>query len=207
MFNITPVEEQAPMPTESHTQAHNAKLSFEQVHEIRTRVAAGERIKDVSTRMGVGNTTVYLVARGRIYRSHPTPWVEGKVARPYNAKLTDEQVCEIRRRYPTTPVRVLAEEFGVSKNTIMQAAKGHSYTDAPASPAPAKRAQLTAEQVAQARRLYRSGLSMRDVGARLGVSEKAASNAIRGITRRWAGVVDGIPPIPPRSVGRRKGGK
>jgi len=50
---------------------YSAKLTPEQVMEIRRRRAAGEMLADLSVEYGVGATTISNIARGKLWRHLP----------------------------------------------------------------------------------------------------------------------------------------
>jgi hypothetical protein len=132
VFNLSEVVRQG-------ARAGNASMTDEEACEIYRRAGEGAAIADLADAFGFPVETVRRIAFGRTYR-HIT---EGKPARPpqkargprsANAKLTADQVREIRRRYkdgrglrgPDGRVvaghpdsgPALAAEFGVSLHLV-----------------------------------------------------------------------------------------
>jgi DNA invertase Pin-like site-specific DNA recombinase len=97
----------------------NAKLDWEKVREIRQRLAAGERMKDVAKAYGVGwgaiHNIKYHVTWKEAGEEIPVPRMGGYLDR----KLTFAQAQEIRERIKSgESITKVAAEFGVSKAVI-----------------------------------------------------------------------------------------
>lgn len=102
-----------------------AKLTQEQVLDIRRRAAAGETQQSIADRHGISFQNVSLVALGKTW-SYPgaAPLPEGQdrrrrgAANP-RAKLSGADVREIRRRYANGETqKSLAVAFGVSQSNV-----------------------------------------------------------------------------------------
>lgn len=97
----------------------NAKLDWEKVREIRQRLAAGERMKDLAEEYGVGWLAIhnikYHVTWKEAGEEIPIPRRGGYLDR----KLTFAQAQEIRERLKSgESIARVAAEFGVSKGII-----------------------------------------------------------------------------------------
>ncbi|MGL5064727.1 MAG: HNH endonuclease [Microcoleus sp.] len=97
----------------------NAKLDWDKVREIRQRLAAGERMKDLAEEYGVGWLAIhnikYHVTWKEADEEIPIPRIGGYLDR----KLTFVQAQEIRERIKAgESIAIIAAEFGVSKGVI-----------------------------------------------------------------------------------------
>lgn len=113
-----------------------------------------------------------------------------------NAKLTSSQVVEIVKRHRSgESPKSLACEFGVSQTHISRIMAGCSWRSATDGIVEGYvfnedranlrgefngRAKLTAETVAEARKLHASGISSNDIARRFGVSFSTMHSAIKG---------------------------
>lgn len=103
------------------------KLTFDQVHEIRTSELSHAAL---AKRFGVGEVTVLEARRGGTWKDHPTPPI---ISRRKGAQtLTAEAVHRIRTC--GLPDEVLAEEYGVTYAAVIQARRGRSWPDHPTPP-------------------------------------------------------------------------
>lgn len=148
-----------------------------------------------------------MVAKGRSpkgdrhgRRKNPACILRGE--RHSRAKLTEMQVVEIRARFAAggTAAKAIAEEYGVSRNTIERVLSGYSWshTAGPEQVAEACRiittnrtvftprgdrnrnSRFTAEQVLDIRARYAAGgVSQRRLAADHGVSQAAISKIVR----------------------------
>ncbi len=100
----------------------NAKLTDADVPEIRRRLAAGEKQRDLAAVFKVSQHLIGLVNRG--HRG------SGAV-KPRQLKLNPEMVIHLRTRYAKGGVShsQLATELGVSKSTIGQALSRRHWSD------------------------------------------------------------------------------
>jgi DNA invertase Pin-like site-specific DNA recombinase len=97
----------------------NAKLDWEKVREIRQKLAAGERVKDVAQEYSVGRKTIhdikYHVTWKEAGEEVPVPRMGGYLDR----KLTFEQALEVRKRIRgRESISKIADDFGVSSSVI-----------------------------------------------------------------------------------------
>lgn len=109
--------------------------------------------------------------------------------RHHRAKLTREQVEEIRRRYtPTRGARqALAREFGVTAEYVSVLVRGQAWQHLPADPTARRSAtaRLTPAQVAEIRASPRERGAAARLARRLGVSTSAVRHVLSG--RSWKG--------------------
>lgn len=114
----------------------HAKLTQEQVMDIRARYAAGAKQTDLAKAYGVSQPTISCAVRGVCYgigevlhhpprrRQRPTG-----AASPH-AKLTQEQVRECRARYAAGESQVsLAKAYGIGKPGMSDLLRGKSYPE------------------------------------------------------------------------------
>lgn len=102
-----------------------AKLTDAMVAEIRRRVAAGEARSALAREYRLSRTSVIDVVYGARWGHVPgaLEWRGNK-----NAKLTDAQALEIRRRAAAGEQRsALAREYRVGRSTIIAIVYGHSF--------------------------------------------------------------------------------
>ncbi|MEG3847338.1 HNH endonuclease [Microcoleus sp. herbarium19] len=106
----------------------NAKLDWEKVREIRQKLAAGERVKDVAQEYSVGRHTIHCIKYHVTWKEAgeevPIPRMGGHLDR----KLTFAQAIEIRERIQAgESIGKMAREFGVSRNIISDIKKNVTY--------------------------------------------------------------------------------
>jgi hypothetical protein len=105
------------------------------------------------------------------------------------AKLTEEQVAEIRRLAAEgVPQKDIAPRFGVNPGTISQIVGGviwsHSFTGCPTRRrSPVSFTRLSAEQVETVRQLIAEGRKQTDIAREFGVSPCTISSIKKG--RNW----------------------
>ena len=108
---------------------------------------------------------------------------EPKTRRPWN-RLSEESRAQVITRYQSGETSsVLAEEHGVAKSTILSILRANNVV--------VRRQSLPLEIVAEAARLYESGLSLSQVAERLDVNQETMRVAIITlgvIVRRPAGL-------------------
>ncbi len=97
----------------------NAKLDGEKVREIRQKLAAGERMKDVAEQYSVGRKTLHDIKYHVTWKAEgeevPVPRIGGSLDR----KFTFAQALEIRERIQAgESLPKIAQEFGVSRSII-----------------------------------------------------------------------------------------
>lgn len=106
----------------------NAKLDWEKVREIRQKLAAGERVKDVAQEYSVGRKTIhdikYHVTWKEAGEEVPVPRMGGYLDR----YLTFAQALEVRERIKTgESIAKIARELGVSSNVIYDIKNNITY--------------------------------------------------------------------------------
>lgn len=97
----------------------NAKLDWEKVRDIRQKLAAGERMKDVAQEYSVGRHTIHCIKYHVTWKEDsgevPVPPMGGHLDR----KFTFAQALEIRERIQAgESISKIAQEFGVSRSVI-----------------------------------------------------------------------------------------
>lgn len=119
----------------------------------------------------------------------------------YRAKLTEQQVLEIRQlaREGASFVQI-ASRLSLARHLVSCAATGHTWKHLPGAVPPPGRAVggkrlLDASAVIRARQMARAGDSIRDIARRLDlpVGEQSVANAVRGRTWKHLDVVE--PPV------------
>lgn len=116
--------------------------SFKKVHVLVLEAFVGECPQGHEARHLDGNPAnnrLSNLAWGTPEENHADKEVHGRVPRGgchANAKLTQQQVDEIRRRRPGETLSRLATEFGVSDVLISQIANGKSWRGAPMAVSP-----------------------------------------------------------------------
>ena len=108
-----------------HGEMHfNAKLTDEQIRELRTAYAVGtERLSQLARRFGISDVHVINIVTGKSRRGAGGPVSTRRRAVGTTPRLTPASVTDIRRRYAPggrggDSGRLLAEEYGVSFQTI-----------------------------------------------------------------------------------------
>ncbi|MBD1885062.1 HNH endonuclease [Microcoleus vaginatus] len=106
----------------------NAKLDWEKVGEIRQKLAAGERVKDVAHEYSVGRKTIhdikYHVTWKEAGEEVPVPRTGGYLDR----KLTFEQALEVRKRIRgRESISKIADDLGVSSSVIYDIKNNITY--------------------------------------------------------------------------------
>lgn len=111
-------------------QHKSSKLTDEKVAAILNRLAAGESIYKIAPDFNVSAVLIGRILKGKIWRHVPRP--DSPRLKPvdyeghrrgndsYNAKLTEEQVREIRHRYAIGNVRLqdLADTYSIGKSQV-----------------------------------------------------------------------------------------
>jgi DNA-binding MarR family transcriptional regulator len=109
----------------------NTQLTFLQVLEIRRRYANGEGHQyQLAEEYGVSQSTVSRIVRGEVWAEASGPVGPGRPhrgGRHHHAKLSTDQVREIREKYATGGItqRDLAERYGVSTKHISEILRGN----------------------------------------------------------------------------------
>ena len=102
-----------------------SKLTNVEVCELRELYRSGTSARELAQRFHIARETVYSIVRGKNWKHLKHEPIYRGYARGIKivqAKLTDDHVREIRRRYrpQVYSTRRLAQEFGVSQSTIHQ---------------------------------------------------------------------------------------
>ena len=175
--------------------AGRAKLTEAQVHEIRRRFSGryGEQTR-LAQEFGVTQGLIAKIVRGELWTHladcprEPIP-VPRDVA--HGAKLSEEQVREVRERYTGGygQQTVLAREYGVPVSVIRKVVHGQTWkrlrgTKFYVMPQGSKhgRSKLTDGQVRWMRQLYAKGVSIGKLAKRYGVTRPIARDVITGKT-------------------------
>lgn len=106
----------------------NAKLDWEQVREIRQKLAAGERMKDVAEAYSVGRKTIHDIKYHVTWKQEgeevPIPRMGGCLDR----KMTFAQAQDVRERIKAgESLATIARDFGVSKSVIYDIKNNLTY--------------------------------------------------------------------------------
>ncbi len=106
----------------------NAKLDWEQVREIRQKLAAGERMKDVAEAYSVGRKTIHDIKYHVTWKQEgeevPIPRMGGSIDR----KLTFTQAQDVRERIKAgESIPKIALEFGLSRSVIYDIKNNVTY--------------------------------------------------------------------------------
>ncbi len=104
-----------------------AKLTDDEVREIRRMAADGVRSAYIAEKFGVSQTTVYSIKTGRSWKHLPVLPVSDMVTHR-NTKLNDCQVGEIKLTlidgYKVTSI---GKECGIHPNTVYQVKHGFTW--------------------------------------------------------------------------------
>lgn len=99
-----------------------AKLTEQQVIDIRERLAAGEKCVPLGKEYGVAFTAIQRIGSGEIW-AH----IGGPRTRRFRDRLTADQVRQIRRLAEKSSRREIARRFGVPYTTVGRIVSGVSY--------------------------------------------------------------------------------
>jgi hypothetical protein len=112
-----------------------AKLTEEIVAECRTRALAGETHYDLAREFGVGQQTMWSAVVGKtwfVVNVPPVPIGDGRGENQGMAKLTWDQVAEIRRRASAGEIhRTIAADYGVGRRAIGKIVTGQHWRGDP----------------------------------------------------------------------------
>jgi transposase len=106
----------------------NAKLDWKKVREIRQKLAAGERMKDVAEAYGVTPATIHTIKYHLTWKQAgeevPIPRMGGYLDR----KMTFDQAQDVRERIKAgESLAKIARDFGVSKSVIYDIKNNVTY--------------------------------------------------------------------------------
>ena len=114
--------------------------------------------------------------------------------------LTERIVVEIRRRaLGGEPFTSIARDMGLNINTVISIAKGRTWKHVPGDVVTEPR-RLNPTEVAEARRRVARGESIQAVAGELGIKYPSLVTAVRGRHPRWAGDIEGVPPVAPKGA-------
>jgi transposase len=201
-----------------HTKTWNRRplLTDDQVLTCRQAVAAGQSITQLAHDLGVGTWVVKLAVAGRTYRHLPgaVPRTRKNVARGSDsphAKLDEQRVRDIRAAVARGETqRALAQRYGVSYSTVLNAVQGRTWRHLPGAPTrghqnfargtDSPHAKLDDRRVRDIRAAVARGESQRALAARHGVSSSTIRAAVQG--RTWRHLAPAETTIEPPSAGR-----
>lgn len=121
----------------------------------RSTPVTADRIKQILAAAEDGQPVARTITRTR-------PWT----------RLSPAAQSEVVRKYSddSASSTALAEEFKVAKSTILRILRGNNVV--------VRRQPLTGKQVAQAKRLYKSGLSLSEVAEQMSINQETMRVAI-----------------------------
>ena len=106
----------------------NAKLDWEQVREIRQKLAAGERMKDVAEAYSVGRKTIHHIKYHVTWKQEGEEVPITRMGGAIDRKLTFAQAQDVRERIKTgESIAKIAREFGVSSSVIYDIKNNVTY--------------------------------------------------------------------------------
>lgn len=104
--------------------AHHAKLTWDQVHEMRQLYRDGWKQKDLVARYDVyDESTISKILRGEVWHDDTcTSWQDQRV------KLTWQVACEIRQlSMQGWQQRAIAKHYGISQSTVSKIVRGERW--------------------------------------------------------------------------------
>lgn len=105
-----------------------AVLTSSDVDEIRSSHASGESQQSLAARFGVTNPHISRIVRGLTWQHTHQPVADASHQRHGNAKLTRDQVIDIRARYAAgQPKRSIARDLGINRATVVNVINGRTW--------------------------------------------------------------------------------
>lgn len=169
---------------EAHPQA---KLTNDQVTELKIRVLSGEHIKDLAEEFNVQGSLISTAVNETYYRTTSDKAIDidryrDKHYNSNHSKLNRDQVKEIRRLYGKEKWKIwkLAEYFNVDRHTISNALDGITYPLDPDDPVRNVRGTrktvkirdvLSKDEVYYIRDMYKLGWTYNTLSAKMHKSE------------------------------------
>lgn len=169
---------------EAHPQA---KLTNDQVTELKIRVLSGEHIKDLAEEFNVQGSLISTAVNETYYRTTSDKAIDidryrDKHYNSNHSKLNRDQVKEIRRLYGKEKWKIwkLAEYFNVDRHTISNALDGITYPLDPGDPVRNVRGTrktvkirdvLSKDEVYYIRDMYKLGWTYNTLSAKMHKSE------------------------------------
>lgn len=164
----------------------NRKLADEQVEEIRSRYAAGERVRSLMAEFGISQQQTNRILNGqtRYLASVPTEWRE-RGLRGQRQKLTDEQREEIRRRHAAGESNAdLSRAFQISNGYVTEIVHGRKTRNRK-SPIPRQIRTVTPEEIREIRQRWeRGGISQKALALEYGLAPSTVSRMVTGMSHR-----------------------
>lgn len=114
------------------------------------------------------------------------------------AMIDESVVVEIRRRAAAgESICALAQDIGLGESATLAAVRGLTWKHVPgAVPFTRHYQPPTLAMGAEARRRVWAGESLGAVARALGVDRSTLKNIVRGNYKKWAGPIEGVPPVP-----------
>ena len=165
-----------------------ARLSDEEVRQLRLEYAAGRSQQDLAEEYGVAQNTVSSLVTGRVRES-----AGGPISRGSGRKLSPEDVARIRHAVAAGEARGdVAREYGVTVQSVANIVTGASHRDVPGplqgkTRSPAR--PLTREQVQEIKTRVETGENRMSIAAEFGVSPITVDSIL---WRNAAGVDGGL---------------
>lgn len=164
-----------------------AKLTNDQVTELKIRVLSGEHIKDLAEEFNVQGSLISTAVNETYYRTTSDKAIDidryrDKHYNSNHSKLNRDQVKEIRRLYGKEKWKIwkLAEYFNVDRHTISNALDGITYPLDPGDPVRNVRGTrktvkirdvLSKDEVYYIRDMYKLGWTYNTLSAKMHKSE------------------------------------
>ena len=106
-----------------------AKLTEEQVEQIRERLKNNEKRSDLQKEYGVSKTLIQLIATNKVWNHVEQDYEYKKKETNGNAKLTREIVKELKKDMWKMERKDVAEKYGISIPTVDQIKAGKTWKD------------------------------------------------------------------------------
>lgn len=185
----THAENMADMAERRRGSKPGMKLTDEQVEEIRSRYAAGERARALAVEFGISQQQANRIVKGQTRRlaSVSTEWRE-RGLRGQSQKLTDEQRDEIRRRHAAGESNAdLSRAFQVSNGYVTELVRGRKTRNRQ-SAVPRQIRTVTPEEIREIRhRWQQGGISQSALAKEYGLAPSTVSRMVTGMSHREVG--------------------
>lgn len=185
----THAENMADMAERRRAGKPGTKLTDEQVEQIRSRYASGERARALATEFGISQQQTNRILNGqtRYLASVPTEWRE-RGLRGQSQKLTDEQREEIRRRHAAGESNAdLSRAFQVSNGYVTEVVHGRKTRNRK-SAVPRQIRTVTPEEIREIRqRWQQGGVSQKALAQEYGLAPSTVSRMVTGMSHREVG--------------------
>lgn len=107
--------------------AHNAKLTVEQVLEIKEKLKIGISRKELQAEYKISKTLVQLIATGQNWMHVDSSYEYKPLEVNGNAKLNDDIVRELKKDLDNMIARDIAVKYGISVGTVRQIKQGRTW--------------------------------------------------------------------------------